>query len=55
MFVDLKEPLKQGEEVKVTLTFAKAGTIEVKYPVEAIGAGAPGMGSAGMKMDKMGH
>jgi hypothetical protein len=55
MFVDLKEPLKQGGEVKVTLTFAKAGTIEVKYPVEAIGAGAPAMGSAGTKMDKMGH
>jgi hypothetical protein len=56
MFVDLKEPLKQGEDVSVTLTFAKAGTIEVKYPVEAIGAGGPAAAHGkDMKMDKMGH
>jgi len=56
MFVDLKTPLAQGEDVTVTLTFAKAGTIEVKYPVEAAGAGGPAMGyGKDMKMDKMGH
>jgi copper(I)-binding protein len=56
MFVDLKEPLKQGEDVSVTLTFAKAGTIEVKYPVEGIGAGGPAAAHGkDMKMDKMGH
>ena len=59
MFVDLKQPLKQGDKVKVTLTFAKAGTIDLEYPVEAMGASAPAMGSRGqgmnMKMDKMGH
>jgi copper(I)-binding protein len=59
MFVDLKQPLKQGDKVKVTLTFAKAGTIDLEYPVEAMGASAPAMGSGGqgmnMKMDKMGH
>jgi periplasmic copper chaperone A len=56
MFVDLKEPLKQGEDVSVTLKFAKAGTIEVKYPVEPVGAGGPGMAHGkDMKMDKMGH
>jgi periplasmic copper chaperone A len=54
MFVDLKEPLKEGARVKVTLNFAKAGTIEVEYPVEAMGAKAPAMGG-GMKMDKMGQ
>jgi periplasmic copper chaperone A len=54
MFVDLKQPLKQGEDVSVTLKFAKAGTIEVKYPVEGIGAGGPAHGKD-MKMDKMGH
>ena len=53
MFVGLKEPLKQGEDLTVTLKFAKAGTVEVKYPVEAVGAGAPA--GQGMKMDKMGH
>jgi copper(I)-binding protein len=59
MFVDLKQPLKQGDNVKVTLKFAKAGTIDVEYPVAAMGAGAPAMGSGGhgmnMKTDKMGH
>jgi periplasmic copper chaperone A len=42
MFVDLKEPLAQGDHVKVTLTFAKAGTIDVEYPVEAMGAATGG-------------
>jgi copper(I)-binding protein len=54
MFVNLKQPLKQGERVKVTLDFAKAGTVEVEYPVEAVGAKAPAMGHD-MKMDKMSH
>jgi copper(I)-binding protein len=56
MFVDLKQPLKQGEDVSVTLKFAKAGTVEVKYPVEGIGAGGPpAVHGKDMKMDKMGH
>jgi periplasmic copper chaperone A len=56
MFVGLKEPLKQGEDLTVTLKFAKAGTVEVKYPVEAIGAGGPAGGQGmHMKMDKMGQ
>jgi periplasmic copper chaperone A len=56
MFVGLKQPLKQGEDLTVTLKFAKAGTIEVKYPVESVGAGGPAGGQGmKMKMDKMGH
>jgi len=56
MFVGLKEPLKQGEDLSVTLKFAKAGTVEVKYPVEAVGAGGPAAGQGmKMKMDKTGH
>ena len=55
MFVDLKEPLKQGEDVTVTLIFAKAGTIDVKYPVAAMGAGGPAAHDMNMKMDKAGH
>jgi len=56
MFVDLKQPLKQGEDVSVTLKFAKAGTIEIKYPVQAVGAGGPAaVHGKDMKMDKMGH
>lgn len=37
MFLDLKEPLKQDERVKGTLTFEKAGTVEVEFKVESIG------------------
>jgi len=40
MFLELKAPLEQGTMVKGTLSFEKAGTIEVEYKVEAIG-GAP--------------
>jgi copper(I)-binding protein len=38
MFMDLKRPLKEGERFKGTLVFEKAGTIEVEFAVEAMGA-----------------
>jgi copper(I)-binding protein len=44
MFVGLKQPAKQGERFKGTLTFEHAGSVEVDYAVEAIGgkpAGKP--------------
>jgi len=41
MFMDLREPLKQGEKRKGQLRFEKAGTLEIEYKVEAMGAGAP--------------
>ena len=41
MFMGLKAPFKKGENVKGTLTFEKAGTVEVEYAVEAIGAAKP--------------
>ncbi len=41
MFVGLKRMLKQGESFAGTLTFEKAGTVEVSFQVEAIGAGRP--------------
>lgn len=37
MLVDLKEPLKEGQVLKGTLTFEKAGTVEVEFPVRAMG------------------
>lgn len=40
MFPALKAPLEQGQKVKGTLRFEKAGTIDVEYAVEAMG-GAP--------------
>jgi copper(I)-binding protein len=38
MFMDLKRPLKQGETVKATLAFEKAGPLEVVFKVNALGA-----------------
>ena len=38
MLMDLKAPLKQGESVPVTLKFEKAGSVEVKAAIEAMGA-----------------
>jgi len=40
MLEDLKQPLKQGEQIPVQLTFEKAGVLEVKVHVEAMGAAA---------------
>ncbi len=38
MFMNLKEPFKQGEMVKATLVFEKAGKVPVEFKVEAAGA-----------------
>jgi periplasmic copper chaperone A len=40
MFMDLKEPLKEGQIVKGTLLFEKAGPVEVEYTVRGIGGTA---------------
>jgi copper(I)-binding protein len=42
MFMDLKQPLVQGDQVKGTLVFEKAGTVEVEFNVKEIGAPASG-------------
>ncbi|MEP9367490.1 DUF1775 domain-containing protein [Xanthobacter sp. VNH20] len=47
MLQDLKQPLKEGESVKGTLTFEKAGTVDVVFDVRGIGAGAPTGGGMG--------
>ena len=38
MFMNIKAPLTAGETVPVRLKFAKAGEVEVKMPVNAMGA-----------------
>ena len=43
MLIKLKAPLKEGESFPLTLTFEKAGSMEV----EAMVAGAGAMGPAG--------
>ena len=42
MFMELKEGFKDGDRVKGTLVFEKAGTIEVDYKIEPVGAKASG-------------
>lgn len=49
MLMQLTRPLKQGEKVPVTLTFERAGSIEVELEVQAIGATEPA------KPDRMNH
>ena len=41
MFMDLKRPLKEGETFSGTLTFEKAGRVDVTFEVEGFGAPAP--------------
>jgi copper(I)-binding protein len=62
MLVNLKHPLEQGNTIKATLKFDAAGSIDVDYPIAAIGAAAPGVpagggtmmmqGGGGMQMNK---
>ena len=43
MFMNIKAPLAAGQTVPVKLKFAKAGEVEVKMPVNAMGAHGSGM------------
>jgi len=52
MFTDLKARLVKGQSVKGTLTFANAGSLDVEFAVEGMGATA-GTASHGMQMDHM--
>ncbi|MBA8899415.1 copper chaperone PCu(A)C [Phyllobacterium sp. P30BS-XVII] len=44
MLLEIKQPLKQGETVPVTLEFQKAGKVQVNLKVEAAGATSTGHG-----------
>lgn len=46
MFMNIKAPLAAGETVPVKLKFAKAGELEVKMPVNAMGTQGAGHGGA---------
>src|ERR1041385_7512404 len=50
MMMSLSRPLTRGDKVKGSLTFEKAGKVDVEFAVEGIG-GSP----AGMKMKEQGH
>lgn len=46
MFMNIKAPLTAGETIPVKLKFAKAGEVEVKMPVNAMGNPGAGHGGA---------
>jgi periplasmic copper chaperone A len=50
MLVNLKHPLEEGKTLKTTLKFDTAGTLDVDYPIAAIGAAAPGVPAGGGTM-----
>ncbi|MBS0240771.1 MAG: copper chaperone PCu(A)C [Proteobacteria bacterium] len=47
MLLDLKAPLKEGDQVDLSLKFEKAGEITVKVPVLKIGSAGPDGSSSG--------
>jgi copper(I)-binding protein len=50
MFVNVKHPLSKGEHVKGTLIFEHAGTVQIEYNVEGVGAQR-----GPMEMEQMQH
>jgi len=57
MMTGLKQPMAQGERVKATLDFAKAGKLDVELLVESMGAQGPSgtAPAAGMDHGTMGN
>jgi copper(I)-binding protein len=54
MMTDLKQPMKLGDKVPLTLQFEKAGKVAVTLDVQGVGAKGPGGDSGGgMMMKKM--
>jgi len=49
MLMDLKNPLKQGDKVPLTLEFEKAGKVALSLDVQGVGAPAPAHDHSGMK------
>lgn len=47
MLMDLKQPFAKGGEIKGTLRFEKAGSLDVVFPVQGMGAPPPGKGHSG--------
>jgi periplasmic copper chaperone A len=50
MLIGLKHPLKAGQSFPLTLTFEKAGSLEVTVPVMKVGTTGGTNGMGGMKM-----
>ncbi|RFB80686.1 copper chaperone PCu(A)C [Methylovirgula sp. 4M-Z18] len=43
MMTDLKQQIKKGDHIKATLTFEKAGSVDVDFEAGGVGGGMPGM------------
>jgi periplasmic copper chaperone A len=52
MLIGLKQQFQQGQHVKGTLEFQKAGKVDVEFTVESMGATGPGHS---MPMEHTGH
>lgn len=52
MFMGLKQQLRQGQDLKATLQFEKAGKVDVVFKIEGVGAQTGG-GSGGHDMGDM--
>ena len=50
MFVGLNKPFEEGQHVKATLEFEKAGKVAVDFTVQSLGAQTGGASSGGMQM-----
>jgi copper(I)-binding protein len=55
MFMDIKQPLKAGECLDITLQFEKAGSIPVELTIGDVAADAPPADGAMAPMDGMDH
>jgi periplasmic copper chaperone A len=45
MITNVKQPIEKGKPFAATLTFEKAGTVDVEFAVEGTGAMSPGQTS----------
>jgi periplasmic copper chaperone A len=45
MMTNIKQPIEKGKPFTATLTFEKAGTVDVEFAVEGVGATSPAAGS----------
>jgi copper(I)-binding protein len=55
MLMGLKQPMAQGQHVKATLDFAKAGKLDVEFVVESMGAQGPSAAAPAMDHGAMDH
>jgi copper(I)-binding protein len=55
MLLNLKHPLEQDSAITATLLFEKAGTVQVEFPIAAIGAAAPGAAAGDTMMHGSGR